>query len=593
MPERKSNTEQIPTTALRRSPRFLQSNQPEHQNPVTRKSEPSKIRVQNSCPTPISSSFQSCPSNTKKDEVSTKRKETDIVSKRTRKLSNGSRRYARSDGRADERNNGKDIDLGKKYVIERRVTRRSKEEVSKKQKETDTGSKRLKISSNGSRSDGRVGKKNGEGMDLGNQYVIERRVTRSLTRENRNVSIEVTDCIPRDDCSIRVRDLSDEGKAKFGVNLSEQFERNAEKRVVCPGRVTFCKYVEKGSNNLTECSDKRKAKPKQSISKFDDREWDAIMAGGDVKEGNGCKGKALIHENRSRSQIEEEHSIVHGWTKEQELALQRAYLTAKPTPHFWKKVARMVPGKSAQECFDRIQSENLTPSHPRVRSRARKKNESPLLLSASKLLISAETKIKKFRSSKRKSLLAQKTVRQLLEKQQNTDQDYEADLFTVLEPTTSPSTKYFDENAAFATPVQSNKGHGLLKKCQKKSSSAHKKQLSRLKSSCNAAFVSPPVLKQIKNKALHEKYIDQLHWREARRKAASLKNAKCIKSKNDKTDSHFENENAVKAAKDALIFNTQEAINQLRSQQSSKINIDDIGDDCFLSDVDEGEDGFL
>lgn len=93
---------------------------------------------------------------------------------------------------------------------------------------------------------------------------------------------------------------------------------------------------------MTECSDKRKAKPKQSISKFDDREWDAIMAGGDVKEGNGCKGKALIHENRSRSQIEEEHSIVHGWTKEQELALQRAYLTAKPTPHFWKKVARMV-----------------------------------------------------------------------------------------------------------------------------------------------------------------------------------------------------------------------------------------------------------
>ncbi|KAL2551905.1 uncharacterized protein Fot_05524 [Forsythia ovata] len=580
MPERKfKTTEQIPTTALRRSPRFLQSNQPEQENPLTKKSESRKIRVPNSCSTPISSSLHSCSNKTHKEKVSKKQRATDIVSKRSKILSNGSRRYTRSDGRADVRNNGKDVELGKKYVTERRGTRRSKEEVSKNPKETDTSSKRLKILSNRSRryakSDGRADvNKNGEGVDLGKPYVIERRVTRSLTRGNKNV--EDTECIPRGDSGKRVRVLSDEGKAKLGVNLSEQFECNAEK----------------GSDDSTECSDKGKAKrlPTQSISKFDDKECDAIRGEGEDKEGNGCKGKTLIHENKSRGRIEEEHSINRGWTKDQELALQRAYFTAKPTPHFWKKVARMVPGKSAQECFNRIQSENLTPSQPRTRSKARKKNESPLLLSASKLLNAAETKIKKFRSSKRKSLLAQKTVRQLLEKQHNTDQDYEADLFTVLEQTTSPSSQNFHENTAFATPEQSNKGLGFLKKCQEKSSSAHKKQLSRLKSSCNAAFVSPPVLKQIKNKALHEKYIDQLHWREARRKAASLKNAKCIKSKNV---SHFEKGNAVKAAKDALIFDTQEAINQLRSQQSSKINTDDMDNDCFLSDEDEGEDRFL
>ncbi|CAA3033619.1 uncharacterized protein LOC111382814 [Olea europaea subsp. europaea] len=598
MPERKFKpTEQIPTTALRRSPRFLQSYQPEQGNPLSRKSEPSKIWLQNSCPTPICSALQSCSSKTQKDEVSTKQKGTAILTKRLKKLSNGSRRYTRSDGRADMRNNGKDIDLGNKYVIERRVTRRFKEEVSRKQKEMDTGSKRLKKLTTGSRryatSDGRDRKKNGEGMDLCKQYVIERRVTRSLTRENGNVSVEVTECVPTNDCSNRATVLSDEGKAEFGVNLSAQFARNAEKRVVpWPGRVTFSEHFEKGSNDSTDCLNKVKAKgslPEQSISKFDDHEWDAIIAGGDEKEGNGCRGKTLIHENRSRSRIEEGHSIVKGWTKEQDLALQRAYFTAKPTPHFWKKVAQMVPGKSAQECFDRIQSENLTPSQPRACSRVRKKNESLLSLSASKLLNSAETKIKKFKSSKRKSLLALKTVRQLIEKQQNTD--YEADLFTVLEPTTSPSTQFFQECAEFATPEQSKKGLGFLKKCQEKSSSAHKKQLSRLKSTCNAAFVSPPVLKQIKNKALHEKYIDQLHLREARRKAASTNNAKCVKSKNDKNNCHLEKGNAVKAAKDALLFDTQEAINQLR--QSSKLDIDDIDYDCFLSDEDEGEDRFL
>ena len=31
-----------------------------------------------------------------------------------------------------------------------------------------------------------------------------------------------------------------------------------------------------------------------------------------------------------------------GWTKQQEVALQRAYFAAKPSPHFWKKVARLV-----------------------------------------------------------------------------------------------------------------------------------------------------------------------------------------------------------------------------------------------------------
>lgn len=33
---------------------------------------------------------------------------------------------------------------------------------------------------------------------------------------------------------------------------------------------------------------------------------------------------------------------IEGWTKEQEVALQRAYLATKPTRHFWKKVSKLV-----------------------------------------------------------------------------------------------------------------------------------------------------------------------------------------------------------------------------------------------------------
>jgi hypothetical protein len=34
--------------------------------------------------------------------------------------------------------------------------------------------------------------------------------------------------------------------------------------------------------------------------------------------------------------------VAQGWTKEQELALRTAYFTAKPSPHFWKNVSKLV-----------------------------------------------------------------------------------------------------------------------------------------------------------------------------------------------------------------------------------------------------------
>ena len=53
---------------------------------------------------------------------------------------------------------------------------------------------------------------------------------------------------------------------------------------------------------------------------------------------DGGREKGVNGEKRKRGGEE----ISKGWTKEQELALQRAYLAAKPSPHFWKNVSKLV-----------------------------------------------------------------------------------------------------------------------------------------------------------------------------------------------------------------------------------------------------------
>ncbi|KAK9284326.1 hypothetical protein L1049_023497 [Liquidambar formosana] len=247
---------------------------------------------------------------------------------------------------------------------------------------------------------------------------------------------------------------------------------------------------------------------------------------------------------RNRSEVRKVMGMFEDGLKEQEVALQRAYIAAKPTPQFWKKVAKLVPGKTAQDCFDKVHSDNLTPPQPRPRSRAKGTNLSSMgyfSLSASKLLKPTEPKIKRPSCNKQKSHLAQKTVRHLLQKHSNVDKLYEADLFSVLEPTVNPSTQAFQQSVILSTPEHAPEKQGLLQKFRERSSSGHKKSLSRLISSCGTALVSPPVLKPVKNRALHEKYIDQLHCREAKRKAASAKASKSVPEHEDREEAMFRN----------------------------------------------------
>ncbi|KAF8020138.1 hypothetical protein BT93_G0747 [Corymbia citriodora subsp. variegata] len=304
-----------------------------------------------------------------------------------------------------------------------------------------------------------------------------------------------------------------------------------------------------------------------------------------LKEEENGKIKTLAESKQG----DEGYENCQGWTKEQEAALQRAYFSAKPTPHFWKKVSRFVPGKSAQECFDKIHSDHLTPTQSRLRSRANRRNESYIErspLSASKILKSPKPLIKRL-SSKKKSLLAHKTVRQLLQKQNHSDQTCEADFFSVLEPNVDPSTK--ELTTVLVTPDNLQKMQGSRLKCRERSSSGNKKPVSRFCSSSRIPLISPPVLKQVKNRALHEKYLDQLHIREAKRNSAL--EVKVTSGEANKMEVDAKKMGAVKAAKHALLSDVNDAINQLRHLQG---NAATDSDDDILDrgdDDDEEEDG--
>ncbi|XVF61456.1 hypothetical protein PTKIN_Ptkin08bG0130700 [Pterospermum kingtungense] len=300
-----------------------------------------------------------------------------------------------------------------------------------------------------------------------------------------------------------------------------------------------------------------------------------------------------IKKKRKRRPDERGDTVSHGWTQEQELALQRAYFSAKPTPNFWKKVSKLVPGKSAQDCFDKIHSDHLTPTQPQPRSRAKRTNLSPIghfSLSASKLLKPTSPQNKKSSCSKQKSRLAQiKTVRHLLRKHYNVDQGDEADMFSILEPNTSPSMHALPK-VMLSTPKNLSEKQRFLWKCHERSSesSGPNKSKSKLGNPSTGALTSPPVLKQIKNRALHEKYIDQLHSREAKRKAESARAKKEVLGKENMESIQAQKIDKVRAAKTALASDARNVINQLQHLQTSSVdNSLDLDNDEYDDDEDE------
>ncbi|XP_010531338.1 PREDICTED: uncharacterized protein LOC104807657 [Tarenaya hassleriana] len=304
------------------------------------------------------------------------------------------------------------------------------------------------------------------------------------------------------------------------------------------------------------------------------------MIRGDIIDSRGEEDQLKL---KNKLDGEGSCGVIHGWTKEQELALQKAYFTAKPSPNFWKKVSKLclcngsevevdnnlcrtnylwvsdteVPGKSSQDCFDKVHSDLITPRQPQPRSRAKKTSLSPIpqfSLSASKLLKPTRPKAKILGVRKQsRNRFAKRTIRHLLEKQCHVDQGHGLDLFSVLEP----STKSY----ALSTPMRTG---ASVQKILERSSSAHKKPCSRFTSANTTTLTSPPVLKQIKNKALHEKYIDQLHLREAKRKTESAR----VSGQENIKPIAAQKKDSVRAVKDNLIFGVKDAFEKLKGLEA-------------------------
>ncbi|GKF98318.1 hypothetical protein Tco_0297101 [Tanacetum coccineum] len=106
----------------------------------------------------------------------------------------------------------------------------------------------------------------------------------------------------------------------------------------------------------------------------------------------------------------------------------------------------------------------------------------------------------------------------MLQKKFKVEKDNEADLFSVLEPTLNLFAQPLNPVRLLST-FDSVMVKGEVHK-QEGSSIVHRKSCLRFSSAYKTA-VSPPVLKQVKNIALHEKYVDQLKCPEANRKTAS------------------------------------------------------------------------
>ena len=98
------------------------------------------------------------------------------------------------------------------------------------------------------------------------------------------------------------------------------------------------------------------------------------------------------------------------------------------------------------------------------------------------------------------------------------------------------------------------------------------------------------MLKQIRNRALHEKYIDRLHSREAKRKAESARAEKKVLGKENRGSIQIQKIDKVRAAKNALVSDARYVINQLQYLQSTSVNNSfDLDNDDNDDYDDEGE----
>jgi protein DEK len=226
-----------------------------------------------------------------------------------------------------------------------------------------------------------------------------------------------------------------------------------------------------------------------------------------------------------------------------------------------------VPGKSAEECFNRVHADLSTPTPMAPRARTSKTQFSPLghfTLSDPKFPNLLEPLVGR-RTAKQKSLAAQKTVRHLLKKHSLIDQAQEADHFSIFE--TSPSALQLNIPLEDSPGTPDNCLNTFSLNKFNLSSSARKRPLSRLKT--KPSEPSPEVLKPIKNVVLHEKYINQLSRREGSKKPR--KKAAGTIATDPERPLLEQQAGVVKAAKNALMSEATDFICQFKKLQANSL----------------------
>ena len=226
-----------------------------------------------------------------------------------------------------------------------------------------------------------------------------------------------------------------------------------------------------------------------------------------------------------------------------------------------------MPGKSAEDCFNRVHADLSTPTPiaPRPRSKTQFSPLAHFTLSDPKFPNLLEPLAGRPRTAKQKSLLAQKTVRHLLKKHSLIDQAQEADHFSIFETSPSALQLNIPLDDSPGTPDNYLKSFSLHK--YSASSSARKRPLSRLKT--KHAEPSPPVLKPLKNTVLHEKYINQLTRREGAKKPR--KKAAGTNATDPERPLSEQRAGSVKAAKNALISEATDFIGQFKKLQANSL----------------------
>lgn len=323
MRHRTSIDEEKHAVSLRRSPRFLTKNQQELEHPVTPEIEPRAIRVPNVDSTPLSSN-RKISLNKKQREVPGRTTEKSNGSVMSADSSTGPRRSSRLISRIEcskEVSKKAKVMTNSSVISSNSCTRLRISSRMNIQVEDFTPLRRSKrLAENGS---------------------FEKRVTRGWIQVSsvEKVCRDIVLACPAITNSNKTLNPP-EIKLKACANSSNKPVVKSEKRATrssCQsqadeGKAKHGDRIGKPSTSKLEKIETLTAKPSLEVA----------TEGGENHEESIGLGEKQRGVKRKRSQEEDGHVIAKGWTKEQEVALQRAYFTAKATPQFWKKVAKMV-----------------------------------------------------------------------------------------------------------------------------------------------------------------------------------------------------------------------------------------------------------